>query len=170
MKRFIKGYRIFLGTLAIIGAVFFALSYPQNESAKSDRWIEEPDSISGILNSISHIYLSSQDNGYLKNFNSKGSQKFYYNDRHGYFVLLPKELGYKQLGEYELGAHGNEFYNCDTTLVLSCGANFYDVVLLDYPNWEDTIRNNHLEWLYTTGKAQILSGKPNENNSQSYCR
>ena len=94
-------------------------------------------------------------------FNSKGSQKFYYNGRHGYYVLLPKEMGYLQQGEHQLGGHWNEFYNKDTTLIIACGAIFYDVLLDDHPHWEDTVRNTRLKWLKEKGKVQFLSRKPN---------
>lgn len=190
MKKFIKSYGIFLGALAIIVAIFVVLaicgtfnrenidvlgtysferllkenemSYPQNDSTVSDRWVEEPNSIPGVLNSTLHTYLSSQEKGYYKHFNSQGFQNFYYNERHGYFVLLPNEMGYNQLGEHPIGDHWNEFYNCDTSLVVSCGANFYDVVLLDYPHYMDTLRIDHLKRLSSKGKVQILSSNPAE--------
>lgn len=129
---------------------------------ETDKWIKEPDTVPGVSNVILHKYLSSHDNGFYKFFNSKGSQKFYYNSRHRYFVLLPKEMGFIQQGESQLGAHGNEFYNIDTTLVLSCGAIFYDVVLIDNPHYEDTLKNNHLNYLKAKGNVHLLSNNHNE--------
>ena len=134
---------------------------PESENSEYDIWIEEPDSVPKVPNSILHRFLSSQDNGFYKLFNSTGSQKFYYNGRHGYYVLLPKEMGYLQQGESQLGAHGNEFYNSDTTLVIACGAIFYDVVLDDIPHYEDTLRYRHIKWLKEIGEVQFLSRKPN---------
>lgn len=138
------------------------ISSPGRENTETDKWIEEPDSVSGVTNSILHRCLSSRYDGYEKLFNSKGSQKFYYNGRHGYYVLLPKELGPLQQGEPQLGSHWNEFYNKDTTLVVTCGATFYDVLLDDHPHWEDSLRNNHLKGLNAKGNVQFLSRKPNE--------
>lgn len=137
-------------------------STPSVDTTETDVWIEEPGRVSGVPNSILHRYLVSQDDGYYKLFHSKGSQKFYYNGRHGYFVLLPKEMGYNQQGEHQLGAHWNEFYNTDTTLVIACGAIYYDVVLIDYPQWEDSLRNNYIKRLSERGKVQFLSKKPKE--------
>lgn len=190
MKKFIKYPLIGIGSLCALVIVFIILvlcgvfrrethyedgssfinqQFEGNETAsvgsentETDKWIEEPDSISGVPNSILHSYISSHDDGYYKLFSSKGSQKFYYNERHGYYVLLPKEMGYLQQGEHQLGAHWNEFYNNDTTLVIACGATFYDVLLDDHPHLEDTLRNDHLKQLKAKGKVQFLSKKPNE--------
>ena len=190
MKKFNKYRLIGLGILIILVFVFIILAlcggfrhdehryecatdflYQQTEendesnerdSLESDIWIEEPDTIPGLSNVILHRYLSSNDNGFYKLFSSKGSDKFYYNGRHGYYVLLPKEMGYLQQGENIMGAHGNEFYNKDTTLVISCEALFYDVFLDDNPHWEDSLRMEHQKWLDSKGKVKFLSRKPNE--------
>ena len=59
----------------------------------------------------------------------------YYNARHGYYVQLPKGMGINQCGEHELMPHGNEFYNNDTTLVVSAFALYYDV----FPQYADSL-------------------------------
>lgn len=63
----------------------------------------------------------------------------YYNSRHGFYVKHPKGMGFNQRGENMLGVHDNEFYNSDTTLVVATSAIFYDVVLVDIPQYADTL-------------------------------
>lgn len=63
----------------------------------------------------------------------------YYNSRHGYYVNLPKGMGYNQRGENIKGGHDNEFYNADTTLVVSAFAMYYDAVLVDEPHYADSL-------------------------------
>ena len=137
-------------------------SGPGDESDESDVWKEEPATIRGLSDVILHRYLPSHDNGVDKFFYSKGNQKFYYNSSHSYFVLLPNDMGYLQHGEPQLGGHWNGFYNQDSTLVISSGGLFYDVLLDDHPHWEDSLRNNHLKELNSRGKVKFLSKKPTE--------
>ena len=63
----------------------------------------------------------------------------YYNSRHGYSVKLPKGMGINQRGENMMGGHGNEFYNADTTLVVSVHGLYYDAFLVDIPNYADSL-------------------------------
>lgn len=190
MKRFIKYPLIILGILFALVLVFIILAlcgvfrkkhtyscgtfYPEqhlqesvtpclgSENMESGKWIEEHDTIPGVSNVILHRYLPNYDDGTIKLFHSKDSQEFYYNTRHGFYVLLPKEMGYNQQGEPQLGGHFNEFYNVDSTLVISCGGMFYDVLLDDHPHYADTLRNSHLNELRSKGKVQFLSRKSNE--------
>lgn len=134
----------------------------QSEPQETDVWIEEPDSVSGVVNAVLHRFITREDDGFYKAYSSIGSRNFYYNNRHGYFVGLPADMGENQRGENWMGAHGNEFYNQDTTLVVSCEAMFYDVVLPDSPHYEDTLRNNHLKQLEAKGRVKFLSRNPNE--------
>ena len=55
----------------------------------------------------------------------------YCNFRHGYSVNLPIGTGVNQRGENMIGGHGNEFYNADTTLVVSVYGKNYDAILVD---------------------------------------
>lgn len=76
----------------------------------------------------------------------------YYNTRHGYHVLLPEGMGLNQRGENMMGGHDNEFYNNDTTLVVAAYGHYYDVVLVDIPEYADTIRRDEIEFLHTLSK------------------
>lgn len=79
----------------------------------------------------------------------------YYNSRHGYYVKLPKGMGINQRGENMMGGHDNEFYNTDTTLVVSASAMYYDAVLVDEPNYADSLRVRELEYLKELGDATL---------------
>lgn len=76
----------------------------------------------------------------------------YYNTRHGYYVKLPKGIGINQTGENIMGAHGNEFYNSDTTLIVSTSAMFYDILLDDHPNYTDTLKKVEKDFLTSMGE------------------
>lgn len=118
-------------------------------------WYDEPDSIPDIPRSISHRSDCDAYCGYYKYFSTVRGKPFYYNSRHGYYVMLPKGMGYNQRGENMMGAHDNEFYNSDTTLVVSAHAYFYDVVLLDCPQYEDSLRKSEKDFLKRMGKYKI---------------
>lgn len=130
------------------------------EGVDYDVWVEEPDTLSGVKGAVLHWFRTSDPYGPFKSFSSIGGRRFYFNLRHGFYVALPKEMGYAQRGAPMLGGHWNEFYNSDTTLVVTCDAMFYDVILLDYPDYEDTLRRNHLKTLRTIGKVKLLDYSP----------
>lgn len=75
----------------------------------------------------------------------------YYNSRHGYSVNLPKGMGVNQRGENMMGGHGNEFYNADTTLVVSVYGLNYDAVLVDTPNYADSLSVYENDFLHKMG-------------------
>lgn len=79
----------------------------------------------------------------------------YYNSRHGYYVQLPKGIGINQRGENMMGGHDNEFYNSDTTLVVSAYAMYYDAVLVDMPNYADSLTVYEKDFLNKMGKHTI---------------
>ena len=79
----------------------------------------------------------------------------YYNSRHGYYVQLPKGIGINQRGENMMGGHDNEFYNSDTTLVVSAYAMYYDAVLVDMPNYADSLAVYEKDFLNKMGKHTI---------------
>ena len=98
--------------------------------------------------------------GFLKLISSNtpdfDGQLSYHNSRHGYSIQMPKGMGINQRGENMTGGHGNEFYNADTTLVISSGASYYDVLLDDYPNYEDSLRLYEKEYLDKLGSYAFL--------------
>lgn len=75
----------------------------------------------------------------------------YYNSRHGYSVNLPKGMGLSQRGENMIGGHGNEFYNADTTLVVSVYGLNYDAVLADIPDYADSLAVYEKDFLHKMG-------------------
>lgn len=106
-------------------------------------------------------FRSSADRGYgfFKVISSDtpnyDGNKIYYNSSHGYTVVMPKGMGLNQWGENMIGGHGNEFYNNDTTLVLSTYATYYDVVLVDIPNYADSLRLDEWNFLRKLGNFNI---------------
>lgn len=129
-------------------------------------WYDEPDSIPGINGTIGHHSDTESSYGFLKYFSTKGGTPFYYNGRHGYYVMLPQKMGYNQYGENEMGAHGNEFYNSDTTLVVCANAMYYDAVLVDVPNYADSLRIYERQYLNKLGEAKTEKFSSNEWISQ----
>lgn len=125
-------------------------------------WYDEPDSIPGISGAIAHRSIIDSSYGYYKYFSTKNGKPLYYNTRHGYYVLLPDGLGYNQYGENMMGSHSNRFYNNDTTLVVSVGAMFYDVILEDIPNYVDSLKIGELKYLAEMGQHKIKKITPNE--------
>lgn len=79
----------------------------------------------------------------------------YYNSLHGCYVQLPKGIGINQRGENMMGGHDNEFYNSDTTLVVSAYAMYYDAVLVDMPNYADSLTVYEKDFLNKMGKHTI---------------
>lgn len=79
----------------------------------------------------------------------------YYNSRHGYYVQLPKGIGINQRGENMMGGHDNEFYNSDTTLVVSAYAMYYDALLVDMPNYADSLAVYEKDFLHKMGVHTI---------------
>lgn len=75
----------------------------------------------------------------------------YYNSRHGYSVNLPKGMGINQRGENMMGGHENEFYNADTTLVVSVHSLYYDAILVDYPDYADSLAVYEKDFLHKLG-------------------
>lgn len=84
----------------------------------------------------------------------------YYNSRHGYYVILPDGMGVNQRGENMMGGHDNEFYNGDTTLVVSSAALFYDVVLVDIPQYADSLLSYEKNFLNKLGNHTIKNVSP----------
>lgn len=84
----------------------------------------------------------------------------YYNSRHGYYVLLPDGMGVNQRGENMMGAHDNEFYNADTTLVVSSSSLYYDVVLYDIPQYADSFVSYERDFLNKMGEHTIKRLSP----------
>ena len=122
-------------------------------------WFIMPDSLSQITGSIKHY--NNKDHLWKK-FSSANGEHFYYNERHGYYVMLPEDMGYLQSGEVGIGSHSNEFYNIDTTVVISSYAFFNDVVLLDNPHYEDSIRYRKKEYFKRLGNPQYIKNNLNE--------
>ena len=138
------------------------LFYSSDISFKSkglDRF-RVPEIIVNLKNTNRYYSISKEENGYYKCFNSKNDTTFYYNNRHGYYVLLPRGMGENQRGEHLLGAHSNEFYNHDTTLVVSCNALFYDVLLDDSPEYQDSLHLYEIEYLKEKGSVDFLINTP----------
>lgn len=79
----------------------------------------------------------------------------YYNSRHGYYVKLPKGIGINQRGENMMGGHDNVFYNSDTTLVVSAYAMYYDAILVDIPNYADSLAVYEKNFLNKMGEHTI---------------
>lgn len=117
-------------------------------------WYDETDSIPGISGTIGHRSNAESSYGFLKYFSTINEKSFYYNDRHGYFVRLPQGMGYNQYGENEMGAHGNEFYNNDTTLVVCANAMYYDAVLVDEPHYADSLMVYERQYLNNLGDVE----------------
>ena len=122
-------------------------------------WYSQPDSIKGrpVKTFRSN---SEQGYGFFKIFGEMKGKRFYYNTTHGFFLWLPKELGFNQAGENMMGAHENEFYNADTTLVINARGGYYDAVLVDEPNFADSLRRQHLDYLGDLGKVTYLKNTP----------
>lgn len=122
---------------------------------RAEEWYCEPDTFSRVKGAV--VYRSDADTarGFYKVFSMVDDKPYYYNWRHGFYVALPEGLGYFQSGESMLGAHFNEFYNQDTTLVVSSGALFYDVCLVDEPNYVDTIKVRQKNILKSLGKHRL---------------
>lgn len=117
-------------------------------------WYDKPDSIPGFIGTIGHYSDTDSSWGYYKYFSTLNGKPFYYNSRHGFYVTLPKGMGYNQSGENMMGTHSNEFYNADTTLVVSASAMFYDVVLIDNPQYVDSMKVYEKDFLYRMGDHQ----------------
>lgn len=83
--------------------------------------------------------IADKDYGFLKvislDTTSLNGNMMYYNFRHAHSVNIPKGMGVNQRGENMMGEYGNEFYNVDTTLVVSVYGFNYDAVLVDTPNY-----------------------------------
>lgn len=131
-------------------------------------WYDEMDSIPGISGTIAHRSNIDSSYGFFKYFSTKNGKSLYYNDRHGYYVLLPDGLGFNQYGENMMGGHGNEFYNNDTTLVVSVGAMFYDAVLCDIPNYVDSLQVQERQYLAELGQSKIKKITPIEWISEGF--
>ncbi len=122
-----------------------------------EEWFDEPDSISGIPGAIRHYTFGKADKGFYKRYFSFKGKPFYYNGRHGFYVKLPEGIGLYQSGESEMGAHFNEFYNRDTTMVICSEAYFYDVMLYDeeVPNYVDSLKLWEEDFIKRLGSNEI---------------
>lgn len=117
-------------------------------------WYDEPDSVPGIKGTVAHRSDIDSSYGFNRYFSTKNGKPIYYNGRHGYYVVLPNGMGYNQFGENQMGSHGNEFYNNDTTLVVSVNAMFYDVVLVDEPHYVDSLKIYERQFLNDMGDVK----------------
>lgn len=59
-----------------------------------------------------------------------------------------------------MGAHDNEFYNADTTLVVSSSSLYYDVVLYDIPQYADSFVSYERDFLNKMGEHTIKRLSP----------
>lgn len=125
-------------------------------------WYDKADSIPDIPGTIAHRSNSASGWGHYKYFSTKDGKPLYYNDRHGFYVELPDGMGYNQYGENMMGCHSNSFFNNDTTLVVSAHALFYDVLLVDYPNYVDTMIIQERQFLKSMGDCKTNELSPDE--------
>lgn len=125
-------------------------------------WYDVPDTLSDIPGAVTHLSNTESSWGLYKCFSTRGKNHFYYNSRHGYYVLLPLDMGFNQSGENMMGMHSNEFYNVDTTLVISAYAMNYDAVLVDVPQYADSLRTSEKEFLIEMGPHRTQQISPNE--------
>lgn len=130
----------------------YAITLP---NLQKQEWEDEPEKNPLLKGSKSHTSFDESNIGFVKYFSTMKGKPFYYNSRHGFFVELPKEMGYNQRGENMMGAHDNEFYNADSSLVVSVYGMFYDAILYDYPNYSDTLKSYKRKYLQTLGKSKI---------------
>ncbi|MCM1142038.1 MAG: YdcF family protein [Muribaculum sp.] len=117
-------------------------------------WYDEVDSVPGIKGAVAHRSDIDSSYGFYRYFSTKNGKHIYYNVRHGYYVVLPNGMGYNQSGENMMGIHGNEFYNNDTTLVVSVYAMYYDVILLDEPHYVDSLKIYERQFLKEMGDVK----------------
>lgn len=123
---------------------------------RMEEWYFQADSLSGVKDAVAFRSDADSTRGFYKCFSRVDKQSFYYNGRHGFYVLLPGGVGFFQSGESMMGAHYNEFYNADTTLVVSTGASFYDVCLVDEePDYVDTLKVREKLWLKSLGEYKL---------------
>ena len=139
---------------------------PLGEPDTVSDWYTSPDTISGIKEATWHFNYADSAKGFYKAFSTLDGQPFYYNFRHGFYVKLPRDMGYHQSGEFEMGCHYNEFYNADTSLVISTGALFYDVLLVDYPHYADSVMQRHRDYNAQLGKVETLKSRRKEDLSR----
>ena len=118
-------------------------------------WYSYPDTIAGIA-AICHRSDVDQGYGFFKMFWEKDGNPFYVNTTHGFYVELPKGLGFNQQGENMMGGHYNEFYNADTTLVVSAYGMYYDAILVDEPHYADSLYIDQKEWLGRLGTPEYV--------------
>ena len=125
-------------------------------AVKEPEWVTETDTIPGFGTAQYHYIPQKDDDRVYRSFwTTEKGKPFYYNSRHGFFVTLPEGFGRRQSGELTWGYHHNEFYNADTTVVISAGASYYDAVLLDYPHYPDTLRAFERKFLRQLGKYTV---------------
>lgn len=59
-----------------------------------------------------------------------------------------------------MGGHDNEFYNADTTLVVSAYAMYYDAVLVDEPHYTDSLAMYEQKFLSDMGTHRVHKLSP----------
>ena len=64
-------------------------------------------------------------------------------------------MGFSQTGEFIIGAHGNTFFNADSSLILSACSLYYDVLLDDNPNYVDSLIVYEKELLNSLGEYTL---------------
>ena len=133
-----------------------------DEDIPVGEWVEEPDTLCDVEGAVYHWYIPEKKYMYYRVFHSLGDRKFYYNKRHGFYVLLPDGMEYNQGGESIMGGHFNGFSNDDGSLSISASASYYDVFLLDDPGLPKTMMKKHIRSLRDRGKVSFFTRTPDE--------
>lgn len=128
----------------------------------SERWSDEPYETPEISGVVKHYRTFTEDGDNIKAFMTKDGHPFYYNSTHNFYTALPEGIGYYQAGEPVLGGHYNEFYNADTTLIITAGGLYYDALLDDYPDYADTLRKLETEKLRELGQHTLRRISPSQ--------
>ena len=128
---------------------------PADRSKEMEDWLNYQDSFNGIPVRI-YYSRAKQADGLYKVFGVMRGKPYYYNDMYGYFLWLPKGVGYNQRGEDLIGSRGNVFYNSDSTLVVSAYARTCSDVLTESPDYADSLKVSQMEFLKSFGRVQLL--------------
>ncbi len=124
-------------------------------------WKDIKYSVPGMPNAVTHMNQMAVFPDSYKYISTYEDKSVYYNSTHGFYVSLPAGMGYNQCGEDGMACHSNEFYNNDTTLVVSAGGMYYDALLQDYPHFADTLKSQEREYLIELGNCKPREVSPN---------
>lgn len=122
-----------------------------------EKWYSQTENLAG--RNVTFHYSPNEDESFFKVFGETDGSRFYYNNRHGYFVWLPKGLGYNQVGEAAIGAHDNQYANADNSLVLTAYAMYYDILLEDEPDYAKTLYADEKKYLKKSGTVTFVQNK-----------